>query len=485
MRPWVFWLRAVFVVCMMPLVFLAAAAVMVIDRDITAPSWITDRIEARADALLEGGSLEFGAITVRIGRDLHPTVRLVDTRLVDAGGLTLTRVPLVEGGMSPRGLILQQEVLMQNVRLIGAQVNLRRARDGSVSFALTAGGGDLGQARSLPELLEQFDRVFERPALEALETVRADGLIVNFDDARAGRSWVVDGGSVALDLRGGETAINGSFSLLSGRADVTGVTLSYVSQRGSRAAQVGINLTNAAASDIAAQSPALRWLQGVEAPITAALRTQLDEDGALGPLNAFLEIGTGVLQPNPATEPIAFDDAKAYFTYDPVRDLIAFSEVSLETAWGSLRAEGDAYLREFRDGLPRASLAQFRFRDVALNPPGFFDAPPEITEASIDMRLRFEPFSVEIGQAVMTDGDVRLDASGALAATDAGWQLALDAQVAAITPERLVSFWPVNMKPGSRQWVSNNLTDGRLFDVDMGLRIAPKRAAQFAVDFEF
>ncbi|WP_242654322.1 DUF3971 domain-containing protein [Yoonia rosea] len=485
MRPWVFWLRAVFVVCMMPLVFLAAAAVMVIDRDITAPSWITDRIEARADALLEGGSLEFGAITVRIGRDLHPTVRLVDTRLVDAGGLTLTRVPLVEGGMSPRGLILQQEVLMQNVRLIGAQVNLRRARDGSVSFALTAGGGDLGQARSLPELLEQFDRVFERPALEALETVRADGLIVNFDDARAGRSWVVDGGSVALDLRGGETAINGSFSLLSGRADVTGVTLSYISPRGSRAAQVGINLTNAEASDIAAQSPALRWLQGVEAPITAALRTELDEDGALGQLNAFLEIGTGVLQPNPATDPIAFDDAKAYFTYDPVRDLIAFSEVSLETAWGSLRADGDAYLREFRDGLPRASLAQFRFRDVALNPPGFFDAPPEITEASIDLRLRFEPFSVEIGQAVMTDGEVRLDASGVLAATDAGWQLALDAQVAEITPERLVSFWPINMKPGSRRWVTNNLTDGRLFDVDMGLRIAPERAAQFAVDFEF
>ncbi|WP_342070722.1 AsmA-like C-terminal region-containing protein [Yoonia algicola] len=485
MRRWVFWLRAVFVVCMMPLVFLAAAAVMVIDRDITAPRWITDRIEARADALLEGGSLEFGAITVRIGRDLHPTVRLVDTRLVDAGGLTLTRVPLVEGGMSPRGLILQREVLMQDVRLIGAQVNLRRARDGSVSFALTAGGGDLGQARSLPELLEQFDRVFERPALEALETVRADGLIVNFDDARAGRSWIVDGGSVALDLRGGETAINGNFSLLSGRADVTGVTLSYLSPRGSRAAQVGINLTNAAASDIAAQSPALSWLQGVEAPITAALRTGLDEEGALGPLNAVLEIGTGVLQPNPATEAIAFEDAKAYFTYDPVRDRIAFSEITLETAWGSLRADGDAYLRDFRDGLPRALLAQFQFRDVALNPPGFFDTPPQIPQASIDLRLRFDPFSVEIGQAVIAAGDVRLNARGDLAATDAGWQMALDAQIDTITPEQLVSYWPLSMKPRSRQWVSDNLTDGRLFDVNAGLRIVPDDPAQFAVEFEF
>ena len=485
MRPWVFWLRAVFVLCLWPLVFVAAAAVMIIDRDITAPSWITERIEARAGEVLDGAALEFGAITVRIGRDLHPTVRLVDTRLVDAGGLTLTRVPIVEGLMSPRGLILQQEVLMQDVRLIGAQVNLRRARDGTVSFAFTAGGDDLRQARSLPELLEQFDQVFERPALEALETVRADGLIVNFDDARAGRSWIVDGGIVDLDLRGGETALRGTFSLLSGGADVTNVSLNYTSPRGSRAAMVGLNLDNALATDIAAQSPALRWLQGVDAPITAALRTELDDNGALGPLNATLEIGQGVLQPNPGTEAIAFDDAKAYFTYDPVRDSIRFSELSLVTEWGRLRADGDAYLREFRDGLPRALLAQFQFRDVALNPPGFFDTPPQIPQAAVDLRLRFDPFSVEIGQAVMLDGESRLSASGAIEATDAGWQVALDAHIDTVAPERMVAFWPITMKPRTRQWVANNLSQGQLLNVNAGFRIAPERETQFALGFEF
>ncbi|EBA11661.1 YhdP family protein [Roseobacter sp. CCS2] len=485
MRPWVFWLRAIYVVCLMPLVFVAAAAVMVIDRDITAPSWIIERIEARADDVLEGARLEFGAITVRIGRDLHPTVRLVDTRLVDAGGLTLSSVPIVEGLMSPRGLILQQEVLMQDVRLIGAQVNLRRARDGSVSFALTTGGNDLGQARSLPELLEQFDQVFERPALEALETVRADGLIVNFDDARAGRSWIVDGGRVSLDLRGGETTIRGNFALLSGGTNVTTVRLNYTSPRGSRAAFMGLNLDNALATDIAAQSPALRWLQGVDAQITAALRTQLDETGALGPLNASLEIGQGVLQPNPATQPIGFDDAKAYFTYDPVRDSISFNELSLETEWGRLRADGDAYLRDFRDGLPRALLAQFRFSDLVLNPPGFFETPPEIPQAAVDLRLRFDPFSVEIGQAVIIDRDTRASANGTIAATDAGWQVALDTHVDSIAPERFVTFWPLSMKPRTRQWVSNNLTDGHLLNVNAGFRIAPERAPQFALGFEF
>ena len=107
MPAWFFWLRAIVVVSLLPLAFIAAAAVMLIDRDITAPSWIESRVSARVAQILPGTTLDFGEITLRIGRDLHPRVRLVDTRLIDAGGLTLTRVPVVEGLISPRGLPLR------------------------------------------------------------------------------------------------------------------------------------------------------------------------------------------------------------------------------------------------------------------------------------------------------------------------------------------------------------------------------------------
>lgn len=485
MPRWLFCLRASWIICLMPVVFLAAASVMMIERDITAPSWIAARIEARAADVMDGAKLDFGQISLQIGRDLHPRVRLIDTRLVDAGGLTLTRVPMVEGLISPRGLIFQQDLLFQEVRLIGAQINLRRAVNGDVSFAFSAAGGALRQARSLPELLDQFDQIFERPALEALEIVRAEGLIVNFDDARAGRSWIVDGGTVSLDLRGGQTAIRGNFGLLSGRAAVTGVTLSYASARGSRAAQIGLNITDAVASDLAAQSPALSWLRDVEAPISAAIRTSLDAEGALGPMNATLEIGAGVLQPNPATQPVAFEAAKAYFTFDPVRDRISFSEISLQTEWGSLQAEGDAYLREFRDGLPRALLAQFQFRDVAINPPGFFDVPPQVPLAAVDLRLRLDPFSVEIGQLVAIDGPTRLQASGALTATDRGWSVALDSRINQITPEKISTFWPLPIRPGTRAWFEDNVSGGQLVNVVAGLRRTPDQPDQVAVGFGF
>lgn len=484
-RRGLFWLRAGWLLCLTPVIFAAAVAVMLIERDIRAPSWIVARIEARTAALMSGGDLQFGAISLRIAKDLHPTVRMTDIHLRDADGAMIARVPVAEGLMSPRGLILQQEVLMQQIRVTGAQINLRRASDGSVAVAFGSGAREAGQAGSLPELLDQFDTLLERPQLEALEVVEAQGLVVNFDDARAGRSWIVDGGSIALDLRDNETALRGNFALLSGRADVTRVDLSYSSPRGRRAAQIALNIDDAIASDIAAQSAALSWLVNVEAPISAALRTGLDDDGALGPLDATLEIGRGALQPNAATAPIQFEAAKAYLTYDPARDRIAFSEVELETEWGALRASGDAYLREIRDGLPRALLAQFQLTDISLNPAGVYQEPLLIKQAGADIRLRFAPFSVEIGQFVISDGPTRLSARGDVAATDAGWRVALDAEINQIPPEKVMRYWPSTIKPRTWAWLSENLTGGQLIDAAAGLRIAPETTARFAANFGF
>ena len=484
-RRWIFWLRAAWIICLSPIVFTAVAAFMLIEQDISAPSWIVNRVEARAAELLNGGDLQFGAISLFIARDLHPTVRLHDVELRDADDALLARIPVAEGLMSPRGLILRQEVLMQDIRLSGAQINLRRAPDGSVAVAFEHGAQDVQEARSLPELLDQIDTFFEQPLLEALETVRADGVIVNFDDARAQRSWIVDGGNVALDLRGDETALRGNFSLLSGRAAVTSVNLSYTSPRGSRTAEIALNIDDAIASDIAAQSAGLTWLADVDAPLSAALRTALDEEGALGPLNATLSIGQGVLQPNPATSPVTFEAAKAYLTYDPARDRISFSQIELISEWGRLNATGDAYLREIRDGLPGTLLGQFQLTDIRLNPAEAYEAPLQLEQANLDFRLRFAPFSVEVGQAIVTDAGTRLIAKGDVRATDAGWQVAVDAAFDQITPERLVRFWPAGVRPMTRNWVANNLTQGALLDAEAALRIQPELPNRFAAEFEF
>ena len=458
---------------------------MIIERDVSVPSWIMDRVQVRTADILVNGTVAFGDATLRIGRDLHPRIRLQNTVLTDDTGLVITRIPMVEGLISPRGLILQQDVLVQDIRLIGAQINLRRAANGAVAVAFTTGGNVLGQAPSVPELLDQLDQIFERPALDALEIVRADGLIINFDDARAGRSWVVDNGTLSLDLRQQNTVLRGEFALLSGRAEVTEVRLSYEGPRNSRSADLSLNINNAIASDIAAQSPALTWMRDLEAPISASLRTSFDDSGDLGLLHAALEIGPGALQPNPATVPVPFDLVKAYLTYDPVRDSIAFREVDVQSAWGAFGATGVAYLREFQGGLPRALLAQLSLDDVTITRPDLFEAPPLVPHAIGDFRIRFDPFSVQIGQIVLNDGPMRAVAAGAVSAAPDGWHVALDAKLSETTPEQVIAVWPQNIRRGTKAWVTNNILAGRLFNGQAGLRVRPGKPPVFAAGFEF
>jgi hypothetical protein len=476
-------LRAIWLICLIPVFFALAAAVMLIERDITAPSWARVIIQDRASAALDGGRLRIGAITLRISRDLRPSVRLRDTRVIDGNGITLTRVPAIDLTLSPRGVVFQRDILVQTIRVTGAQIDLSRARDGSFSFAF--GAGQMGQARNLADLLEQMDRFFESAPLNALRLVDAEGLIVNYNDARAGRSWTVDGGQLALDLRGRQVRLNADLALLSGGADVSTATLSYSSPRGSLASQLAIRISDIPATDIAAQSPALSWLAEVQAPLTASLRMGLDEAGALTPLFAVLDIGAGVIQPTPAAEPLRFSAARTYLRYDPAQNQLVFTDIALSSEWGGLRASGEAYLRDLENGLPRTLVAQFRLRDLAIDPPGLFDDAPVFDSVSLDLRLRRDPFRIDLGQVVVDDGASRISLNGQIAATDAGWQARIDSHIDQITPARLRALWPNGFRPGTRDWFDGHVHGGDLSDLRFGLRLIPGQPLDLAGHFTF
>ena len=482
-RPWAI-LRVVGLLLALPVIFTVVAAVMLIDTDVHAPAWITSRIEARAADAMQGGSMQFGAIYVNVGRDLHPRVRLVDIQISDANGAKIARIPTVEGLMSPRGLLFRGDVLIQDIVVRGARINLKRAADGSVALAF-GGGGGFESAPSLLALLDQSDAVLKRPVLAALEQITATGLIVDYTDVRAGRRWTVDGGQIDLDLRDEKTALFGDFTVLAGGASATRLQLNYNSVRGSRAAQIGLALSDVRASDIASQTPALAWLADFDAPITATLRSSLDDTGALGPLSAALDIGAGVLQPNAATDPVAFQAAKAYLTYEPDTDLIRFDQIEVDAAAGRFQASGRAYLREKVDGVPQALVAQFGFPDVTLAAGPAYPDGLILPLVSVDMRLRLDPFAIELGQIAVVDGPTHITARGDVRATDAGWRAALDLQADTMDIGRLLSLWPLGVKPGSRAWLAQNVGSGTLRDVAVGLRVAQRTPATVAARFDF
>jgi len=483
-----FWARAALLVLCAPVVMAMIAAVMLIDREVTAPSWIVRDVEARAAQVLGGGSLGFGTLKVTIGTDLHPRLVLRDAVLRDADGAVIAQVPRMDGLLSPRGA-LQGRILAQQVDVQGAQIAVQRAKDGTVAFAFDQSANSVVAADGFLDLLDQVDQAFDGAALEALEQVRATGVIINYTDARAGRSWVVDGGRIALDLRNEALALRADIALLSGRSFVTTAALTYDSPRGSRLADLGVTITDAAAPDIASQAPVLSFLGVLDAPISGAMRSRLDDEGRLASLSATLQIGEGELRPNAAARPIPFKSAQTYLSYDPLAEALVFDLIEVDSDLGRVAGTAQTHLRDYDGGWPAALLGQIELTDVAVQANDFYPRSVAIPQANVDFRLKLDPFTLDIGQAVVMTGAapdaVPLGLSGQVRAGASGWTVSLDVAADEVDTAKVLALWPEGAAEGTRRWLSSNVRGGVLRDVNVAFRDGADVDPQFAFTSDY
>lgn len=457
--------------------------------EVTAPDWLRGQVEARAGTVLDGADLRFGAMTIRLEGDLRPHVVLSEAILRDPDGRVLARVPEIGLQFSPRGLVLRRELLVQQILISGAEISLERNADGRLALRLGEAAA-VEQLAGLAAVLDAFDSLFERPALAALRSVRIAGLVVNYADLRAGNVWTLDGGELALELKGDVTRLSGDVSLLSGRAFVTRLVLDYESPRASAAARIAVNLTDASARDIASQSPALAWLGVLDAPISADLQGEIDAFGQPGAFTAALRIGQGALAPAIGARPVAFERALADLAFDPATSRLHFTRVELESDWGAIGATGQADLHSVGpDGWPSALVGQFALSGISLNPGDLFDAPINLPEAWVDFRLRLDPFRLSLADLTLAadpvSGQGRLTARGEIAAAPEGWSLALDLGLEAVTVPRLLALWPEKLMPGTRLWMAENLHAGEMTNLAAALRLAPGADPVVALTQEF
>ncbi len=465
---------------------LALLVLSYLGTPVVMPDWVRARVAERINERTGGLRVELGEVAIVMEQGWTPrlalrsvTLRGPDRRIIatlaELGG-TLALRPLLQGGVRPG-----------SIRLSGLQVQLRRDDTGGLGVQLDAGtgaGGGAGMVRDVPSLIAQIDAALGRPALAALERVQADNLTLRYEDARTGRAWTVDGGKVAVTREGGVLRARGDFTVLGARAYASTLEVNFSSRIGSSAAQMALNFSDLPAGELALQSPALAVLGALDAPISGAMRAQLDAEGRLGPLNATLQIGSGVLQPNPATKPVAFDSARTYFTYDPAAQTIEIEALSIESTWVTADAEGTAHLIGGTNGWPDELQAQLRVTDITADPADLYDAPVHVDGAALDLRLRLEPFHLSVGQLSLSDQGRHLVLDGELRGGDAGWDLALNGRLDGIGRARLMQLWPEAAVSKTRTWVHENVAEGALHDIELAVRSRPRHKPQVALAFD-
>lgn len=480
---------------LLALVFgLAAGVYALVGRQVALPVWAVAEVEARINAAvgdaLPQGAVSISGISVMIGDDWVPHLMMEDVRLLKPDGQALLTLPEAQVTLDTSGL-MQGVARAQSIRIVGARLAVRRDRDGH--FDLNLGNGQGPQITSLAALFDAADRAFARPALDHLTDITLEALSLSLTDLRAGRTWEVGDGRLAIANRPDELAAELGISLVSGGETPARAVVTVVTAKGAGSARITAQVEQVAARDLASQTALLGWLGVLDAPISGQIATTIGTQG-IEALSGRLDIGAGALQPNPTTTPIAFDQASLGIGYDPAAGRILLTELSVQSQTLRVKASGRAYMVDdqgqpitgvLSGRRPAAFLGQMAIDGLAVDPAGLFETPVRFSKGAVDLRLRLDPFVVEVGQMTMVEGDRTLTVKGQLAAVENGWRTALDVTVNEVTLDGLLALWPVRLVPNTRAWIANNVRNAVLDNVQVALRLTPGQTPVVELGYSF
>lgn len=455
-------------------------------KPLRLPVWAVAEAEARLNAALplSETALSLGGVEVTVGTDWVPRLRLENLNLARrSGGGTILRLPEARVAFDP-GALLRGALRPSSVVLSGASVRLRR--DATGRFDLDLGGGmaakDLG---SFAEVLDGIDRVFAAPELASLRDVTAEALSLTLEDARAGRVWQVGDGRFALLNAADTLGMELGLTLTTPGQDPAQALLSVTSEKASSEARLRATVERVAARDIAGQAPVLGFLSVLDAPISGKLNAALDKSGQVAALDGELRLAAGALRPSPESHPIAFDSAVIGLSFDPAEEKITLTDVQVQSPSLRLSASGHVYAPGVTQGRPEAFLGQIAFAQVMVDPEGLFTEPVTFSQGALDLRLRLDPFRIEVGQLTLLQDGRRLEARGQASADAKGWRLSLDLALDAIRHDRLLALWPVSAVPKTREWLVENVQEGLLANVKVALRLEPGQEPRFSLGYDF
>lgn len=458
--------------------------ISIVGTRIVAPDWLRENIAEKINASVDDVGFEFGDVSVVIDDGFVPRLWLRDVTIMDDTGHPIARLSDMQSAVALRPL-LRGELHPSYVRLTGAQLKLQRANDGAVELAVGDVSEPVESAPDIASLIQQLDEVLLHPGLRELSLIEAQNVTLQYEDARSGETWTMDGGSMALTRDTDNVRLRGDFVLLGNRDYATNLAMNYTGRIGQTASEVGLSFEDMPSRAISSQSPALAWLAAVDAPISGALRASVDETGALGPLNATLRMGEGAIQPTDDTLPVTFESAQVYFTYHPQEQRISVSEVAVNSKWLDAVGEGQATLIDVQDGWPSSIDVQFDVNSLLASPAELYDQPVALDAAKLDMRLQLDPFAISLREFSIVDQEETFTLAGEARVEAEGWDLIVDGHMDQMDPDRLIELWPKKLAHKARNWVVDNIRTIDISNIEVSVRSLPTHKPDFSMAFAF
>lgn len=461
---------------LLPVFALVIAILLTTDNRLRLPQGAETRIATALDTALSTHDVSVREVEVALPEgQFNPEIVLAGVELRDNEGLRafFPEISVVVNGPA----LLQGEFRPRRVRL--DQAGLRLARDADGVIDLTVSTGQTADTLGITETLAQIDALFSEPAFSELEEISGTDLVLLLSDEITGQLIQSQDAEMALEKKGDALTLRLAGSVA---ASITArVELAVTRNPALGRNDILFSFEEIATSDLATASPALRWLDLLRAPMTGRLVGAVADDGRVGDVEGSLLIGPGEFQPRDTHAPVPVEEVRADLRFDATGGDLEFDTLRIISEPLSIDASGRAQVQENGQVL----VGQLQFTELTAAPEGLFEQPLSFEGGALDLRLSFQPaFELQIGQAALYDGPLRILAFGSIVAGETGLETRLDARVPELAAHDLFPYWPSFIVPGTRDWVTENLLAGTLRNFAASYRSGVD-APQIGIRFDF
>ncbi|MDP7152558.1 MAG: AsmA-like C-terminal region-containing protein [Paracoccaceae bacterium] len=448
-------------------------AVFSLRGPVPAPEWVKSRVSQNLAMSLPQARIGYDNLLWQLSSDGRPIIFLQHTQIRTNDDTLLLELSELEANLSLAGL-MRGRVQPKSLSFSGVFMDAVRQADGAFSITLPNNAGLAGTN----ELRVGIADVLDQPVLQELKSLSVDAVTLRYEDRRAKRAWTVDGGRFRMQVDDQALDLSGDFALLGGGTSVATLEANAKISLTGPDLEYGIKITDMPSADLATQQASLFWLSVLDAPISGSLRGGIDSRGISQPVAAALRIGEGAIKPSDETRAIPFKSADAYFTYDPVQEIITFDQISVNSDWIRGNAEGAAELTLEENGLPSEIYVTLGATDLIASESGPWAQDIAFKDARVAFGLKVDPFRLMIDEASIRYKDATLTAGGDILGDDSGWAYRLGGNMPKVTHEDVVSLWPENLAPRTRAWMSNNVSQAIYQNVRFDMEARPDQPVQ-------
>ena len=450
-------------------------------KELTAPAFVNEFIGKEIQSLFVNNRFEFDRIQISLDEKFKPKIIATDVTIYDdLNNLPFLEISKIELGSSLKSLF-SGKFFLTTISADGLIVGVKRNSSGVYSLKL----GDSLLSRSgdsdLVTLTTTLKNSLRREAFSNLESFTVTSMTMQYDDQKASKLWVVDGVRIEVKKDLDNIFLRGDCAFLMGGADISTLQINYETNLKSDDGSLGILFDDFPSREIATQSPALSWLNVIEAPISGAFRTKIGSELDVREISASLKIGQGVLRADAKSKPLRFDNANVYFSYDRQSDIINFEEININstdlnaTLAGFVRLGVDQNEKTYYVGTLKANTLE-------ANPLEIYEDPLKLEEVEIEFKLEPEPFHLEVSHLSVKDSarDLVILATGQVISGRSGWEVFSEVKSDRANSGDIIAYWPPKFKKNGRSWLEKNVSNANLNNlyaaVTFGSNIKPKVA---------